>query len=132
MKTMTRALLVAVVLAAGPRAEAQQAVSQPPKVERRVDFDRAIQTAAGEVRLLAPPSARTAQADQASGSRRGAGKRILGGLVGGTAGFFAGGYIGAAIDGDCGGCDDPGLKGALIGMPIGAAIGAWAGQRWLF
>jgi hypothetical protein len=52
--------------------------------------------------------------------------------VGATAGFFAGGYLGAAIDGDCGGCDDPGLKGALIGAPIGAVAGGILGGKFLF
>ncbi len=36
------------------------------------------------------------------------------------------------IDGDCGGCDDPGLKGALIGAPIGAAAGGILGAMFLF
>ena len=48
------------------------------------------------------------------------------------AGFFTGGYLGAAIDGDCGGCDDPGLKGALIGAPIGAVTGGILGGKFLF
>lgn len=59
-------------------------------------------------------------------------RAFWGGAVGATAGFFAGGYLGAAIDGDCGGCDDPGFKGALIGAPIGAALGGIAGALWLF
>lgn len=33
-----------------------------------------------------------------------------------------GGEIGARLQGDCH-CDDPGLKGALIGIPIGAVAG---------
>jgi hypothetical protein len=64
--------------------------------------------------------------------RRGVGRMILGGVVGGVGGFFAGGYLGAAIEGDDCGCDDPGLKGALIGAPIGAAAGAILGARFLF
>ncbi len=65
---------------------------------------------------------------QASSSRKSSvGRKILGGAIGATAGFFAGGYLGAAIDGDCGGCDDPGLKGALIGAPIGAVTGGILG-----
>ena len=121
MRKLTCSLVVVAVLAAAPLAEAQ-----------RVDFDRAVRAAAAQTRLVRARIERSAQNGQAPREPRGVGKRILGGLVGGTAGFFAGGYAGAAIDGDCGGCDDPGLKGALIGMPIGAAIGAWAGQRWLF
>ena len=41
---------------------------------------------------------------------------IAGGAV---AGFFAGGYIGSKLEPNCR-CDDPGLKGMLIGAPIGA------------
>jgi len=45
-------------------------------------------------------------------------------------GFFAGGYIGAKSEGDCGGCDDPGLKGAVIGAPIGAVVGGILGAKF--
>lgn len=44
------------------------------------------------------------------------------------AGLYAGGYLGASIEGDRCRCDDPGLKGFLIGAPIGAVsagIGMW-------
>jgi len=40
----------------------------------------------------------------------------------GWAGSGIGGEIGARLQGDCH-CDDPGLKGVLIGAPIGAAAG---------
>jgi hypothetical protein len=63
---------------------------------------------------------------------RSVGRIILGAAVGATGGFFAGGYIGAKIDGDCGGCDDPGFKGALIGAPIGAVVGGILGGKFLF
>ena len=53
---------------------------------------------------------------------RGSRRRIL----------FAGGYLGAAIEGDRCHCDDPGLKGAVIGAPIGAATGGILGWRYLF
>ena len=62
-----------------------------------------------------------------SGRKSSVGRKILGAAIGATAGFFAGGYLGAAIDGDCGGCDDPGLKGALIGAPVGAVTGGILG-----
>ena len=64
--------------------------------------------------------------------RRGPGRIVAGAAVGATAGFFAGGYLGAWIDGDCGGCDDPGLKGALIGAPVGAVAGGILGGKYLF
>jgi hypothetical protein len=56
--------------------------------------------------------------------RRSVGRRIVGGALGGVGGFFAGGILGAKIDGDCGGCDDPGLIGAPIGAAVGAILGA--------
>jgi hypothetical protein len=59
-------------------------------------------------------------------------KRIFGAIVGGVGGFFAGGYTGAWIEGDRCHCDDPGLKGALIGAPIGAAAGGILGGLYLF
>ena len=59
-------------------------------------------------------------------------RKILGSIVGATAGFFAGGYLGAWIDGECGGCDDPGLKGALIGAPVGAVAGGILGYKFIF
>ena len=64
--------------------------------------------------------------------RRSVTRVVLGAAAGAVGGFFAGGYIGAAIDGDCGGCDDPGFKGFLIGAPIGAVAGGIAGGKWLF
>ena len=45
------------------------------------------------------------------------GRRIAGAAVGAVGGAFAGGYLGAAIDGDCGGCDDPGLQGLPDRLP---------------
>ena len=75
-------------------------------------------------RAQAQPLART--------DRRGPGRIVAGAAVGAFAGFFAGGYLGAVIDGDCGGCDDPGLKGALIGAPVGAVAGGILGSKFLF
>jgi len=63
-------------------------------------------------------------------SRRSVGRKIRGGALGAVGGFFAGGYLGAWIDGDCGGCDDPGLKGAVIGAPIGAVVGGILGAKF--
>ncbi len=53
---------------------------------------------------------------------RSIGRKILGASIGALGGFFGGGYLGAAIEGDRCQCDDPGLKGAVIGAPIGAAV----------
>jgi hypothetical protein len=65
-------------------------------------------------------------------NRRSVTRIVLGAAAGAAGGFFAGAYLGAAIDGDCGGCDDPGFKGFLIGAPIGAVAGGIAGGKWLF
>ena len=78
---------------------------------------------------LSRPAARMQRGPSRS---RGPGRIVAGAAVGATAGFFAGGYLGAVIDGDCGGCDDPGFKGAIIGAPIGAVVGGILGGKFLF
>ena len=60
-----------------------------------------------------------AQGARVPATRRGAGRIILGAVVGAVGGLFAGGIAGAAIEGDSCHCDDAGLMGALIGAPIG-------------
>jgi hypothetical protein len=74
-----------------------------------------------------------ASVPQASAPRkqRSTKRKVFGAIVGATGGFFIGGYLGAAIEGDCN-CDDPGLKGAVIGAPIGAAAGGILGYKFLF
>ena len=84
--------------------------------------------ASGAVQLSRP----AAQSQRGRSPSRGPGRIVAGAAVGATAGFFAGGYLGSWIDGDCGGCDDPGLKGALIGAPIGAVVGGIFGGKFLF
>ena len=76
---------------------------------------------------IAAKAAKSPALQVSSGRKSSVGRKILGAAIGATAGFFAGGYLGAAIDGDCGGCDDPGLKGALIGAPVGAVAGGILG-----
>ena len=58
-------------------------------------------------------------------------RKVLGAAVGAFGGFFGGGYLGAALEPNCH-CDDPGLKGALIGAPIGATAGGILGWHFLF
>jgi len=53
-------------------------------------------------------------------------RKVVWGALGGIGGFFAGGFIGAKLEPDCA-CDDPGLKGFIVGAPIGAALGSIAG-----
>lgn len=57
---------------------------------------------------------------------------VTGAVLGGAAGFFAGGYLGYQFERgfkDCG-CDDPGMKGIMIGAPIGAVVGAILGGKF--
>jgi hypothetical protein len=74
----------------------------------------------------------TAQRAPGLRPQRGPARKVFGTLVGAVAGFFAGGYLGAAIEGDRCRCDDPGLKGALIGAPVGAAVAGVLGFHFLF
>jgi hypothetical protein len=78
------------------------------------------------------PSLVAAQSSSGPRSQRAWPRRLIGGLVGGAAGFFLGGYLGARIEGDDCNCDDPGLKGAVIGAPIGAVAGGILGALFLF
>jgi hypothetical protein len=56
-------------------------------------------------------------------SRSTVGRKIAYGVAGGFLGMLAGGGIGGAMTQHCCG-DDPGLAGAMVGMPLGAALGA--------
>jgi hypothetical protein len=118
------AALIACVLVSSTSVMAQSGrdttVSQPIRDSiARYDFGNGVLT-------KEPLSA----AQTSSGRQRSVGRKIAGGAIGGVGGFFAGGYLGAAIDGDCGGCDDPGFLGFLIGAPIGAVVGAILGVKF--
>jgi hypothetical protein len=41
------------------------------------------------------------------------------------------GFLGAKLEPACA-CDDPGLKGFLIGFPVGGALGGAFGAKYLF
>ena len=60
------------------------------------------------------------------------GRKVAYGILLGLAGMYGGAALGATLEPNCR-CDDPGLTGALIGMPIGAVAGAifcvWLGGR---
>ena len=57
---------------------------------------------------------------------------VAGAILGSVGGFFAGGFLGAHIEGDRCNCDDPGVRGFLIGAPIGAVAGGIVGGKLLF
>jgi glucose/arabinose dehydrogenase len=78
-------------------------------------------------RILQAPSSTRSKARARSTKRI-----VAGAIVGGVGGFFAGGFLGAHIEGDRCNCDDPGVRGFLIGAPIGAVTGAIAGAKKLF
>ena len=63
------------------------------------------------------------------GKGQSVGRKVLGGVVGAVGGFFLGGTLGAAIEGNSCACDDPGLKGWLIGAPVGAVAGGIVGVK---
>jgi hypothetical protein len=95
----------------------------------------------GPVKAASPvtrPVMRSAWVQQAPTSNRSRARarsktRILAGAIaGGVGGFFAGGFLGARIEGDRCNCDDPGVRGFLIGAPIGAVAGGILGAKLLF
>ena len=52
-----------------------------------------------------------------------AARRLTAALALGVVGFLGGGLAGAAIEGRGCHCDDPGMRGFVIGAPIGAGAG---------
>ncbi len=56
-------------------------------------------------------------------------RKVAGGIIGAFGGFFGGGFLGAKIERPCH-CDDPGLRGFIIGAPIGAVIGGILGAKF--
>ena len=115
---MFRAAIVLVCLLVATPALAQTASAA---VDSRT-FRRSIAAVTFDTTSAAKPSA-SVQAVRRAG-KMGIGQRVVWTSLAGLGGFFAGAYIGAAIEGDSCQCDDPGFKGALTGMPIGAAAAA--------
>lgn len=54
--------------------------------------------------------------------------KALAGVGGAVGGFFAGAYLGRLMEPGCS-CDDYGLKGMIVGAPIGAVLGGLAGAH---
>jgi hypothetical protein len=122
MRALLRGLVLTVLCYSGTAVDV--ATQAPPSISRTTGL------------LRVPPNARldrvTPAPQRDEPSKRGVGRAILGGAAGAVGGFFAGGYTGALIEGDRCSCDDPGLKGAVIGAPIGAVAGAVLGAKYLF
>ena len=117
------AAFLAVVLSAAA-AGAEESNPAPLVISPEV-IQRAIATAQQD--MPTPPAQFAAR--QLRTSSASTGRRVLWTSIGAVGGFFAGGYIGSWTENavaPCG-CDDPGLKGALIGLPIGAIAGGVAG-----
>jgi hypothetical protein len=138
---MTRGAMAGIALMAslaGPGNAAAEPIGRPIAAA----VERLAWSAPDAARPLATPGAPQTQlvslqpdpAIPATERSKGAriGRRIAGAAVGAVGGAFAGGYLGAAIDGDCGGCDDPGFKGFLIGFPVGGVVGGVLGGLYLF
>ena len=105
---------------------------------QNVDFATfALRAVKGGTPALRPaiPFDRFSQASRSnrSGTHVRSTKRIIAGAIaGGVGGFFGGGFFGAHIEGDRCNCDDPGVRGFLIGAPIGAVAGSILGAKYLF
>lgn len=94
----------------------------PVKVERPA-MDRPTRSA----RVLQVPRTNASRGRSRSKTRIAAGA-----IAGSIGGFFAGGFLGAHIEGDRCDCDDPGVRGFLLGAPIGALAGGLLGAKFLF
>ncbi len=131
-----RVLALASVLSMSALAHAQvPAVPQPsvsdsaaPPVQLPIASWRMseadVQKGARRASTVQPPAGqpRSRRASVKKGLQRAAAGAALG-----LGGFYLGGILGARIEGHSCVCDDPGLKGFVIGAPIGAVVGAVAG-----
>jgi hypothetical protein len=108
-------------------------------IGQNVGFDpftlRAVKLETPALLRLANPLGRFSQrsGSNRSGPHARSKKRIIAGAIaGGVGGFLGGGFLGAHIEGDRCNCDDPGVRGFLIGAPIGAVAGGIVGAKFLF
>ena len=114
-------------------------VESVSRIGQNVGFDpftlRAVKLETPALLRLAIPLGRFSQpfGSNRSGPHARSKKRIIAGAIaGGVGGFFGGGFLGAHIEGDRCNCDDPGVRGFLIGAPIGAVAGGIVGAKFLF
>jgi len=108
----------------GPTPLARAIVTSAPTKSVRQAIDTAVfeprQTSTTQKQRTTAPHAVQGQMHPAARAAITAG--------GAFGGMIVGGRVGAFLEGDRCNCDDPGLKGAFIGMPIGAVlagIAAW-------
>jgi outer membrane lipoprotein SlyB len=79
--------------------------------------------------VMTRPARLKIRQDTTKTDRRVTGRKILGAVIGSLAGGYLGGYAGAALEGKRCRCDDPGLKGRMIGIPVGTVFGAIIGSQ---
>ena len=118
------AATLVMVMATAAVAGADEHARTPLMISSQV-----IQRGIADVQQGVPLSPRQFASPQQRAGSASTGRRVVWTAVGAAGGFFAGGYLGSAIENavaPCG-CDDPGLKGAFIGFPIGAIAGGVAG-----
>src|SRR5688572_20842509 len=117
-------LLVAVVTLDRAPAFAQTPRDAPLAA---ASLTRTFQLSAQALRIEASPTSRP-QVRPAS-SKASVARKMVGSVIGLFAGVYLGGAAGAAIEGNRCRCDDPGLKGWLIGAPVGGVAGAILGSK---
>ena len=120
------AILVVSLVAGLPRSASAQEIMK--RGFTAIDTSTRMEPRVGQTRFL-PSTSMTfkqpvgfRQARPQRNSHVSLGARITVAALMGLAGAAIGVKLGARLEGDCR-CDDPGMKGALIGMPIGAVTG---------
>jgi uncharacterized protein YcfJ len=120
LASISAAATVLAILLQGSVAAAQTQRTEPFHASSRFVPARPPQLRTTASRQIRPPVARGKQSIA---------RQIGGAFIGGLLGFYVGGHIGAALEGNSCGCDDPGLRGLMIGAPAGAIIGGVIGAR---
>jgi hypothetical protein len=134
VKQFSSAAVTAALLISGSSVRAEDAAD----LRRPVTLREMVRAAAQEGPVLKRSVTREAPETSARGASRvqqaQRGKKeqvargVLGAVAGAVGGFFAGGFVGSKLEPSCR-CDDPGLRGFLIGAPIGAVAGAVVGAQ---
>jgi hypothetical protein len=130
---------IAAVLVSGSTVCADDALDRRPRATLREVVRLPAQNGPVLERVAMTPGGRGAAAamtPRGQQAQRGKGEQIgrgvFGAVAGAVGGFFAGGFVGSKLEPNCR-CDDPGLRGFLIGAPIGAVagavVGAWAAMK---